>query len=95
MFFSKHNADIGCCSFVEHEIKIEEGSVPHIEMIMRMTPYKSEACRKEIERLMEYDLIEPSKSPRACGVVMAKKEWGQLRFYCDFRFLNRVTIRDA
>ena len=60
-----------------------------------MTPNKSEACRKEIEMLMEYDMIEPSKSPWACGVVMAKKKGGQLRFYCDFRYLNAVTIKDA
>ena len=57
-----------------------------------MTPNKSEACRKEIEMLMEYDMIEPSKSPWACGVVMAKKKGGQLRFCCDFRYLNAVTI---
>ena len=60
-----------------------------------MTPNKSEACRKEIEMLMEYDMIEPSKSPWACGVVMAKKKRGQLRFCCDFRYLNAVTIKDA
>ena len=60
-----------------------------------MTPHKSEACRKEIEMLMEYDMIEPSKSPWACGVVMAKKKGGQLRFCCDFRYLNAVTIKDA
>ena len=29
--FSKHKADIGCCNCVEHEIEIEEGSVPHRE----------------------------------------------------------------
>ena len=45
--------------------------------------------------LMEYDMIEPSKSPWACGVVMAKKKGGQLRFCCDFRYLNAVTIKDA
>ena len=93
--FSKHKADIGCCNFVKHEIEIEEGSVPHREGARRMTPYKSEACRKEIEMLMEYDMIEPSKSPWACGVVMAKKKGGQLRFCCDFRYLNAVTIKDA
>ena len=60
-----------------------------------MTPHKSEACRKEIEILMEYDMIEPSKSPWACGVVMAKKRGRQLRFYCVFRYLNAVTINDA
>ena len=71
--FSKHKADIGCCTFVEHEIEIEEGSVPHREGARRMTPHNLEACRKEIAMLMEYDMIEPSKFPWACGVVMAKK----------------------
>ena len=93
--FSKLKADIGCCNFVEHEIEIEEGSVPHREGARRMTPNTSEACRKEIEMLMEYDMIEPSKSPWACGVVMAKKKGGQLRFCCDFRYLNAVTIKDV
>ena len=93
--FSKHKADIGCCNFVEHEIELEEGAVPHREGARRMTPHKSEACRAEIEMLLEYDMIEPSKSPWACGVVMAKKKGVQLRFCCDFRYLNAVTIKDA
>ena len=71
--FSKHKADIGCCNFVEHENELEEGAVPHREGARRMTPHKSETCRAEIEMLLEYDIIEPSKSPWACRVVMAKK----------------------
>ena len=74
--FSKHKADIGCCNFVEHETEIEEGSVSHREGAKRMTTHNSKACRKEIEMLMEYDMIEPSKSPWACGVVMGKKKKG-------------------
>ena len=93
--FSKHKADIGCCNFVEHEIELEESAVPHREGARRMTPHKSEACRAEIEMLLEYDMIEPSKLPWACGVVMAKKRGGQLRFCCNFRYLNAVTIKDA
>ena len=27
--FSRHKLDIGCCIFVEHEIELEEGVVPH------------------------------------------------------------------
>ena len=38
--FSKHKADIGCCNFVEHEIELEEGAVPHREGARRMTPHK-------------------------------------------------------
>ena len=45
-----------------------------------MTPHKSEACRKEIEMLMDYDMIEPSKYPWTCGVVMAKKKGGNSSF---------------
>ena len=43
--FSKPKVDIGCFSFVEHVIEIEEGSIPHRERARRMTPLKSEACR--------------------------------------------------
>ena len=61
-----------------------------------MTPYKSDACRKEIETLLEYDMIEPSKSPWACGVVMAKKKGDHLRFCCDFRYIsNSVTVKNT
>ena len=37
-------------------------------------PHKSKACRAEIEMLLEYDMIEPSKPPWTYGVVMAKKK---------------------
>ena len=38
-------------------------------------------------------MIQPSKSPWACGVLMAKKKGDQLRFCCEFRYLNSVTVR--
>ena len=75
--------------------ELEESAVPHREGARRMTPHKSDACRKEIETLLEYDMIELSKSPWACGVVMAKKKGDELRFCCDFRYLNSVTVKDA
>ena len=83
--FSKHKADIGCSYFVEHEIELEEGAVPHREGARRrITPHKSEACRAEIEMLLEYDMIEPSKTAWACGVVMAKKKGDSLGFVATF-----------
>ena len=82
--FSKNKADIGCCNFVEHQIELEEGAVPHRECPRRMTPLKSEACRTEIEMLLKYDMIEPAKSPWACGVVMAEKKGGSLGFVATF-----------
>ena len=82
--FSKHKADIGCCNFVEHDIELEEGTVPHSKGARRMTPYKSEACRADIEMLLEYDMMEPSNLPWACGVVMAKKKGTSLGTVATF-----------
>ena len=69
--------------------------MPRREGVRRMAPHKSDAYRNEIETLLEYDMIEPSKSPWACQVVMAKKKGDQLRFCCDFRYLNSVTMKDV
>ena len=82
--FSRHKADIGCCNFVEHEIELQELAVPHREGARRMTPTKLDACRKEIENLLEYDKIEPSKSPMARGVLMAKRKETELDFVVNF-----------
>ena len=82
--FSSYKADIGCCNFVEYEIELEEGAVSHREGARRMTPHKWEACRAEIEMLLECDMIEPSKLPWACGVVLAKKKGGSLGFVAFF-----------
>ena len=40
-------------------------------------------------------MTEPSKSPWACGVLMAKKKGDQLRFCGDVRYLNSVSVNDA
>ena len=40
--FSKHKADIGCCNFVELEIELKEGALPHREGARRMAPHKLE-----------------------------------------------------
>ena len=60
-----------------------------------MTPNKSDACRKEIKTLLEYDIVEPSKSPWAYGVMMDQKKVYQLSFCFDFRYLKIVTVKDA
>ena len=63
-----------------------------------MTPHKSEACRAEIEMLLEYNMIEPLKSPWACGFVMAKKKWAAqvlLRLLLPKRSNNKRCLPDT
>ena len=69
---------------MEHEIELEEGAISHREGARCMTPLNSEACRTEIEMLLEFDMIEPSKSSWGCGVVIATKKAGSLGFVAAF-----------
>lgn len=41
------------------------------------------------------DIIEPSESPYASSIVVAKKSDGSNRICIDYRNLNKVTIFDA
>ena len=59
-----------------------------------MSPDKAERANQEVRNLA-LGMIQPSFCPWASGIVMVKKKNGELRFCCDFRPLNDVTIKDA
>ena len=93
--FMKRKADIGRCTIAKHTIEVEPGAVPHREGARRMSPEKAERANQEVRSLLALGMIQPSLSPWASGIVMVKKKSGELRFCCDFRPLNEVTIKDA
>ena len=93
--FMKHKADIGRCTIAKHPVELEPGATPHREGARRMSPDKAERANQEVRNLLALGMIQPSLSPWASGIVMVKKKNGELRFCCDFRPLNAVTIKDA
>ena len=93
--FQQNKADFGRSNVLEPTIELEPSAVPWKEGPRRMTPFKTEKANEEIRMLIKLGLIEPSYSPWACGIVMAKKKGNQLRMCCDFRNLNAQTIKDA
>ena len=93
--FMKHKADIGRCTIAKHTVEQEPGAVPHREGAGTMSPAKAERANQEVRNLLALGMIQPSLSPWASGIVMVEKKNGELRFCCDFRPLNEVTIKEA
>lgn len=54
---------------------------------------KEEIC-KEIDRMLEEDIIELSSSDWSNPIVMIQKPNGLYRFCLDFRKINDITKKD-
>ena len=91
----KTKADFGRCTIAKHPVELEPGAIPHREGARRMSPEKAERPNQEVRNLLALGMIKPSLSPWASGIVMVKTKNGELRFCCDFRPLNEVTVQNA
>ena len=59
-------------------------------------PFSSkEMVEKEIQVMLDLEIIEPSKSPYSSPVVLVRNKDGSCRFCIDFRGLNKITVFDA
>ena len=91
----KNKSDLGKCKIAKHRIELEPEAIPHREGARRMSPDKAAKANQEVQNMLALGLIQPSYSPWASGIVMVKKKSGELRFCCDIRPLNNVTVKDA
>ena len=55
----------------------------------------NEEADKQIDEMLKKDVIQPSSSPWASGIVMITKKDGSKRFCVDYMKLNDITIKDA
>ena len=53
-------ADVDCYNFVEQEIEKEEARYLIEKKLRLMISHKSEAFRKQLEKVLKYEMIEPS-----------------------------------
>ena len=59
-------------------------------------PFSStNVVEKEIQVMLDLEIIEPSKSPYSSPVVLVQKKDGSCRFCIDFRGINKITGFDA
>ena len=58
----------------------------------RATPAIQEEIRKDIDEILDHNIIESSNSIWHSPVVMVKRRSGEWRFAVDYRKLNKVTV---
>ena len=93
-YFAKDDKDFGFTDLVTHDI--DTGDHPPIRQKVRHQPLSLQEIEEQaINDMKDSNQIEPSNSPWASPVVLAKKKDGTWRFCIDYRKLNDITIKDA
>src|SRR6266498_3373461 len=78
----------------EHAI-ITENVHPIKKHAYRTALKENAFIEKEINKMLEQGLIQPSTSPWSFPVVIVKKKNGQLSFCVNYKLLNDVTKKDT
>lgn len=93
-FSSLWNGQLGTVEGVKHRIDTGD-SHPVWSMPYRAGPAQRNLEKKEVTRMLELDMIEPSDAEWASPVVLVPKADGSTRFCIDYRHLNSLTKRDS
>jgi hypothetical protein len=78
---------IGKTENVVHKILLKDKK-PIKQYPYRIPEAKRKEMKKEIDRMLELGVIEPSNSEFAAPVVLVPKKDGSIRFCVDYRKLN-------
>lgn len=93
--YTKESGPLNCTPIYQQRINTGDAA-PQIRKQYPMSPYILTEVEKEIEKLIERDIIEPINfSPWRWPILWVKKKDGGGRICLDARGLNKVTVRDG
>ena len=78
----------------DHRIPVEDGAKPQFRPTYHLSEKEKEEAQKKIHEWIAKGWIRPSSSPWGAPILFAAKKDGKLRFCVDYRWLNRVTVKD-
>lgn len=93
-FRSIGDGKLGKCRYMEHHI-ITGDALPIKQRGYPVSPAVQLRYGRELKRMLDLGVIEPSISPWSSPAVLVKKSNGKDRLCVDSRKLNSVTVRDA
>ncbi|CAG2197363.1 unnamed protein product [Mytilus edulis] len=89
--FATNLKELGKTDVYKH--KINTGNAPPVKSRpYRTSPAAKQEIQKQVEELLKYDIIEPSKSEYSSPIVLVKKKDNTWRLCIDFRSLNKQSI---
>ena len=92
--FSETDEDQGRTRIIRH--RIPTGNATPIKQPVRRLPvHMNMEAEKQINDMLQKDVIQPPSSPWFSGTVMVQKQDETKRFCVDYRRHNDVTINDA
>ena len=88
--FVKEFMDLPGTDVVKHKIELNDPT-PAYSKPYRIPFSQQETVKKEIDKMINEGIIEPSNSPWASPIVLIPKKDGSIRFCVDYRKLNQKT----
>ncbi len=79
---------------IDHRIDLVPGAAPPHRKPFRLSQPQLVELKKVLQKLVEKGYIRPSVSPFGAPVFFVPKPDGSLRFICDWRQLNKITIKN-
>jgi transposase InsO family protein len=86
--------NIGTCNILQHKIDTGDSPPIHQNPYVYAAPLREEINR-QVNELIELDIVTPSKSPWSSPVVLVDKKDGTKRMCVDLRKVNNVTKSDV
>ena len=87
-------SELSHCDTIKHEIKVTS-DVPIRTRYYKMDKNKEDILYKTIQEILDFDIIQKSKSPYASPYLLVAKKDGNFRVVNDYRKINEITIKDA
>ena len=78
----------------EFSIELEPDTRPIFRPIYKLSPAELDEVKRQIDYLLRNGFIKPSKSPWGAPILFVPKKDGGLRMCVDYRWLNKVTIKN-
>jgi transposase InsO family protein len=81
--------------WIEHDIELTANCRPIRQSPYRENPSKRERVKKQVNYLLDKDMIEPASSEWSSPCVIVPKSDGTDRFCVDFRKVNAISVSDT